>query len=212
MTNSKYPKIKITNIVQRANDLVEIGKRDKDELLGVGLQWEIVEQLAELAPKLDKADAVYQLAREDGPAATRKHKIYLADCIALRSRLAQEIRDAFTAIGNKKKLPGFGKHRKQTDLVQDLNDLATIGLNYREEFKNIYFNFELAQTAAHRAKELDHEVAKIVLMREDIATKELQDRNLLYVTIYKYTLEICRCGRRAFRGNPNRLRSYRKTI
>jgi hypothetical protein len=209
MANSKYPKIKITNIVQRANDLVEIGKRDKDELLGVGLQWEMVEQLAQLAPKLDKADAVYQLVKEDGPEATRKHKIYLANCIALRSQLAQEIRDAFKTAGIKKKLHSIRRHDKKTDLVQDLNDLATIGLNYREEFKNIYFNFELAQTAAHRAKELEHEAAKIELYREDIAAEELEYRNKLYDEIYRDIFEICRCGRRAFKGDPNRLRSYR---
>ena len=209
MANSKYPKIKITNIVQRANDLVEIGKRDKDELLGVGLQWEMVEQLAQLAPKLDKADAVYQLVKEDGPEATRKHKIYLANCIALRSQLAQEIRDAFKTAGIKKKLHSIRRHDRKTDLVQDLNDLATIGLNYREEFKNIYFNFELAQTAAHRAKELEHEAAKIELYREDIAAEELEYRNKLYDEIYRDIFEICRCGRRAFKGDPNRLRSYR---
>ena len=84
-----------------------------------------------------------------------------------------------------------------------------IGLNYREEFKNIYFNFQLAQTAAHRAKELEHEAAKIELYREDIAAEELEQRNKLYDEIYRDIFEICRCGRRAFKGDPNRLRSYR---
>ena len=51
--------------------------------------------------------------------------------------------------------------------------------------------------------------AKIELYREDVAAEELEQRNKLYDEIYRGIFEICRCGRRAFRGVPKLLQCYR---
>jgi len=52
MEKRKYPKISITALIQRANDIATACGYDKEELLAVMLPWEKVERLAEMVKEL----------------------------------------------------------------------------------------------------------------------------------------------------------------
>ena len=162
-----------------------------------------------LIPELTYAHAEVQLQKEAITGETRKHKEYVKKCEELRSRLVRDIRDAFSSCGIKQKLPAFSKHRQKIDLIQDLNDLATLCRNCKDVFTNIYFNFKLSEQAAIHSKQLSLEVARIDLLHETNTSDEVEKRNKIYFDMFNQMAAICRCGRNAFWDQPERRKLYR---
>jgi hypothetical protein len=208
LNNKTSPKVSISSIVQRANDLVFVCRNDRVELENAGLCWESVERIAILLQECSVADAEWKLRKEKLVRATADHKKFIRECRSIRSHLAANIRTAVSISGSKVKLPGLYKNWKQSDLVQDLNDLAFICNKNRTLFEKTSFDFDLATLAACRVRELSNSIANLVVDRELIVINQLSHRNLTYNELYTKIKDICVLGRKAFSENSNRKRNY----
>jgi hypothetical protein len=208
MADRRKPKISIAKIVQRGNDLVMICNQDKEDLLKVGLQWEIVLKLGELVDLCSDADAQYQLRKESLRLATKLHQDFLRECKQLRSNLRETINWAFGFNYPGIKVPSLYQNKLKTDIVQDLFDLANICRAHHIEFEKVRFDFSLAERAATVSEELSISIADLDLQRESIKHEEMYTRDLLYNEIYDTIKEICIFGRYIFKNDPARRKRY----
>jgi hypothetical protein len=209
MQKKNFPKKNISRLIQRANDIVVACRRDKHELTGLGLSWEKVQELAELAPVCSDIDIQYRLQKETNALATSELKDVIKKCIALRTRLAEDIRTAFGIAEVHYVLKGTWKNKTQTALVQDLNDLAVLARIYRSELERVNFDFTLAHHAACESKELSMLIATVTLDREMVTTTEQTNRYEMLISLYNKMKVICTYGRRAFAKDPVRRFAYR---
>ena len=208
MSKKIYPKISVSSLIQRANDLVVVCRHDLYELKLAGMDCNLVEQVALLLKECADVEAQWQLAKESNALARTRHRRYLRECRKLRSRLAENIRLAFKNADVKINLPGMHANFASAELVQDLNDLSSLCIQNRELLEKTNFNFELANTAATRAKELADAVAVLKIECEKVSSKYFSQRDVIYNELYSKVKEICRFGRVAFFDNPLRKKSY----
>ncbi len=209
MKKREYPKISIGSLVQRANDLVTLCRADKGELEPAGLQWDLVNEIALLLKECSEADAKFKILKENLILERNNLRKFIKDCKNLRSCLAEMIRKSFHTIGTEVRLPQYYKNWNPEDIVQDLNDLAHICNNRRDELVKTNFDFSLSEKAAEVVPELSHYLAKIKLTQENSVSDAFEYRNRVYNELYMKMKQICFYGRRAFWDEPEHRKYYR---
>jgi hypothetical protein len=208
LNKKPYPKKNIASLVQHANDLVLTCRNDRHELETAGFQWEQVERLVVLLNECSNAEAEWRLTKEKSVIATMEHRLYLQECRQIRSRLSSSIRIVIKILGVDLKIPSYKKNWTQAEIVQDLNDLAVICRINHNLFEKTCFDFQLAEHAAFKAKELAEKIADIVVKRETQLSTHLNNRNSVCSELYESIKAICLFGRKAFVDNPLRRINY----
>lgn len=212
MKNKNYLKINIPRLIQRANDIVVACYRDKCELTVEGLPWELVRELAEMVPVVSDIDMQYRLQKQTNSLSTSDLKEFIQKSIELRTLLAEDIRMALEFAGVNYKLEGKWKNRTQTQIVQDLNDLAVLARIYHNELSKTNFNFDRVNLAACTSKELSMVITALELDREIFKSIDQSNRYTMLNNLYSKMKVICRYGRKAFAKQPARRLPYRAII
>jgi hypothetical protein len=205
-TVRKHPKIAVAVLVQRAADLFAVCRRDKSDLVKVGLQWETVEKMANLTPLCAIIEAKWVVSKEIKVAETARLLDYVRTCRKFRNMVVCSIRAAALEAGITIPLPRYRNSWAQAELVQDLNDLTVVCRNYRDILRETRFDMELEQKSAHLCKELADRLAKSTVLREQLADR-ITGRNEACRELYLLVLDICRIGKFAFPEDP-RARDY----
>lgn len=185
-----------------------ICKRDRAELVKAGLQLETILKLEELVSACSDADTVYQLRKENLRLATKEHHDFLMECKKLRSSLRENINRALKFTSHGSKIPSLYHKKLNSDLIQDLLNLATISRTNRTDFEKVNFDFSLSEKAATASEELSIAIAVLDLQRKSLKHEEIARRDRLYNELYDIIKEICTCGRYAFRDDLVHRRFY----
>lgn len=210
MAKRKYPKISITSLIQRANDIATACRYDKEVLLTVMLPWEKVERLAELVKELIDAQVNYKLQLEDNRTATQNLKKLINECKKSRSLVRNRINNALKRAKVSFVIPAMSQKKARTAIAQDLNDLAVLCHQNRSTLSSVNFDFTLEEKAAQASKKLSDTAVEILLDREEIEFKEFEQRKAITHEIITLAREICCYGRDAFPDSPERRYPYRR--
>jgi hypothetical protein len=203
-----YPKIAVADLVQRANDLAVACRRDKKELCRAGVGWQDAEKLALWAKQCAMLEAKYQYKKEHDREMTARLRERLAQCEKLRDETAKAVRSALLSIDITPEMPVFLRKRAGSDIVQDLNDIAVFCRMNSSDLKKARFDFRLADEAARTCKKLAMELAEAMFIKTT-PSELVERRNRMCRELYELAVEICDKGRKLFKNDPLRVKSYR---
>ena len=206
MPDMPDPKIRISSLVQRGNDLFVACRRDRIELEARGLEWKDVEELARLVQDCSSSEALWKLAGEKSAAETAKLEAFARECRQFRNSVVDKLRAAQQLLPAGFPAPQFKKSGGRAELVQDLHDLHVLCRIYNVQLKKASFDLELGQKAYEESRKLSLMCAQTVLLREDLNESKYK-RNALCNRMYSIIKDICALGRSVFAKDP-RIQDY----
>ncbi len=203
--NEQRPKNSIGTLLEYAGFLYSACRRDKEELLQVGLQWENAELLPELLDKCAYAQSDLTITREEWARKKEELDTFIKECRKFRTRFAGELRELFKIEKIDYNVPGFKKTgRVLSSLAQDLNDLAVLYRHSRPYLKKIPYTEAMENEAVNRAMMLDEKISQYRVYKKSALKDAVKKRNDWYYKLYDLYKEICCFGRRAFPDDPRR--------
>ncbi len=206
LPKEKFPKLSISSLVQRGNDLTVACRQDRLELEAAGLRWEDVERLGALLQECSVTDALFKLEQEDSVTRSAALKKYVARCRRLRNKVVRELREAANSISLPLRIPNYSRSFSRSELVQDLNDLSVLCRTSQKELEEAGFDMSLAESAYEESQKLSLAIARTILDRETADTL-LRKRNALCQHIFAFVSDICSIARLVFSKHP-RIQNY----
>ena len=207
-TDIRDPKVKVSSLIQRGNDLVVACRRDRAELEACGLKWEEVEELAALVRECSDAEAQWIVGRKSVAMEREELDAYAGECRRFRNGIVSHLREAHGGSKSGVSLPRFKKNGSRAEIVQDLHDLYVLCRKYAErKYANVTVDPHLGPKAYEMSQKLSSMYTSEVLQRD--RSEELKDRrNTLCNRMYSIVQNVCACGRQTFRKDPRRKDYY----
>lgn len=204
----KKPSVPIEIATQEANDLHSWNQNDMPQLLDIGLTKKFINSLPVGAGALQEAESIWLNERNKKEETYSKWLEASKDAYELRDIILHSFRYAYRnsdEISQKLKIIGLGK--SHADMIQDLNDLAVIGINHSEELKKINFDMVQLDEAKTQASSLGKILADSNAADKSSEAKEIRDR--AYTHLKNIVDEIRAAGQNIFWRTPERLKGYR---
>lgn len=195
--------------IQEAETLYHQARKDKEELISVGVSWELIEDLPIRAGALIEAESDWYVQNK-----TRKE---IATGWAEESPLAYDLKkqllDTFYyAFRNRpdllKTLKVTKKGRGHADMIQALNDLSVLGKKNAGLLEAVRFDKTLLDKAAQTAKAMSGLLADTnAYTRTHKEVKKIRDQ--AYTHLKEAVDEIRDAGQFVFKNHKDRIRGYR---
>ncbi len=195
--------------IQEADNLYQWCQEDKDTLTGLGLSWELVEDLPVRSGALREAESLWNAERFTRQEASETWEEESAAAYDLRDELLQYFRFAFrNDPGLSEQVRRIARGRGHADMIQDLNNLCILGKQNPGLLANINFDMSLLDKAAEKADQMAQLLAEANTERAEY--KEAKKiRNQAFTHLKEAVDEIYKYGRFAFRDNHERRKGYR---
>jgi hypothetical protein len=178
------------------------------ELTRVGLAWEVVTSLPVRAGACREAQSLWIKERNTSQEAESKWKVEAPAAFELRDELLHQFRFAFRKDdGLLARVEEIAQGNTNADMVQDLNDLATLGKAHTDLLTNIGFDLSLLDQAADIADRMGDLLGATNGERKSVS-EAMQLRDKAYTYLKKAVDEIRECGKFVFWRNPDRLKGY----
>jgi hypothetical protein len=203
-----YPNLPVDVFLQEAENLFHWVSDDKDEIVATGLNWELVEQLPVRAGACREAQSLWNneyQARQDAEKLWKEQSPLAYD---LRDRLVHSFLYAFRDEPDlRARVAEISEGGGHADMIQDLNDLATLGKNNQDALQAI--NFDMSEL--DKAAEMSDNMADLLAQANGDKFKENEKkiiRDKAYTHLKELVDEVRECGKYVFWRNPDRLRGY----
>lgn len=206
--NTVTPNIPVDVFVQETEDQYHWCLDDQAALTKAGLDWNLVTSLPTRAGACREAQSLWNKERNTRQQSEQDWKDQSPDAFDLRNELVHTFRYAFR---NDEGLPGRVEEISQgdtnSDMIQDLNDLAELGKANPDLLVPVNFDFSLLDLAADLSDRMgDLLGATNGERKKDSETMIVRDQAFTYL---KQAMdEIRACGKYAFWRNPDRLKGY----
>jgi len=201
--------IPVDAYLQEAENLYHWCQEDKETLTGVGLAWELVDDLPVRSGALREAESLWNRERFSHEEAEKMWAKESPLAYALRNELLHHFRFAFR---NDKSLSGrvgaIADGNGHADMIQDLNDLSVLGKDNQELLTKINFDMSLLDLAAQKADEMATLLGETTRDRADYsAIKRIRDQS--YTHLKEAVDEIYSHGQYLFWRSDERYKGYR---
>ena len=202
------PNIPIDVFVQEAENLYHWCPDDKDALIRVGLDWNLVISLPIRAGACREAQSLWTKERNTRQDAEEAWKKEAPAAFDLRDQLVHDFRFAFRkSDGLLSRVEEIAQGDTNSDMVQDLNDLATLGRANGDLLGKVGFDFSLIDKAASLSDRMGDLLGATNGERKEVS-ETMQIRDKAYTYLKQAVDEIRECGKFAFWRNPDRLKGY----
>jgi hypothetical protein len=204
----QYPSMPMDTFLQEARYLYKWAGADRDALLAAGLDWSLVEDLPVRADAASEAQSEWHNVRFGREEAQQQWALLSPAGYALRDEILHYMRYAYRALPElQTRVSVVAEGSSDSDMIQDLNDLAVIGRENLQPLLAVGFDAAKLDEAASKSRELaglraDASVDK----RADRERKLLRDR--AYTHLKQAVDEVRRCGQFVFWKNDERLVGY----
>ena len=178
----KVPYMSVDIYIQEADNLWHWCIDDKDALLSVGMNPEIIESLPVRINALRKAQAIWKKVQLEQHENMKKWKKMKKESIQLKQELLSSFRFAF--YGDEfllKKVKEISKGNTNSDHIMDLLKLATLGDNNRELLSAINFDFSLLKKA-EEINAIESELRGMINITRKGPNPEKETRDRLHST------------------------------
>ncbi|MCM5662046.1 hypothetical protein [Galbibacter mesophilus] len=205
----KLPNMPIDAFLQEAEDLYVWVQQDKHALGRVGLQWKkFVEDLPNRTGALRYTQSLWVSERYGRDEARREWDLLAPGAYKLRDDLLDAFRFAYRqrqdVLNRVKEIAEGNGH---PDMIQDLSDLASLGMKNLQELQKIKLDMMLFNKAAATATHMADLLAKSNESTAD-NTEEKDMRDRAYTHAYEAVSEIRATGKYVFRDNEIRRKGY----
>lgn len=202
------PNIPIDVFVQEAENLYHWCIDDQNALIRVGLDWNLVTSLPVRAGACREAQSLWTKERNTRQDAEQAWKLEAPAAFGLRDQLVHDFRFAFRkSDGLLARVDEIALGDTNSDMVQDLNDLATLGRANGDLLGIISFDFSLIDKAAELADRMGDLLGATNGERKEVS-EAMQIRDKAYTYLKQAVDEIRECGKFAFWRTPERLKGY----
>jgi len=202
------PNIPIDVFVQEAENLYHWSIDDQQDLTKVGLDWNLVLGLPVRAGACREAQSLWIKERNTRQDAEQAWKDEAPAAFALRDQLIHDFRFAFRkSDGLLARIDEIAQGDTNSDMVQDLNDLAVLGKAHSKPLVTINFEMPLLDTAAKLSDRMGDLLGATNGERKEVSQAMLI-RDKAYTYLKQAVDEIRECGKFAFWRKPDRLKGY----
>ena len=202
------PNIPIDVFVQEAENLYHWCPDDEDALIRVGLDWNLVTTLPIRAGACREAQSIWIKERNIRQDAEQAWKDEAPAAFDLRDQLIHDFRFAFRkSDGLLSRVEEIAQGDSNSDMVQDLNDLAILGNAHTDLLGLINFDLVKLETAAEVSDRMGDLLGATNGERKEVS-EAMQIRDKAYTYLKQAVDEIRECGKFAFWRTPERLKGY----
>jgi hypothetical protein len=210
LTGSEYrrPTIPVAIVLQEAEDLYDWCKHDKEALLNVGLNWELVEEIPVRTDALRKSQAKWVCEYKIVQTYNSKWGEAIRAAFNLRDELAHHFHYAFDK--QKKVLSQvqrISKGNSNADMIQNLSDLSEFGFKHKTRLKEVGIDLNLLSEARDKSFEFANLLSEVNNEgKESSPSREARDK--AYSQLKEVVKEIRRVGKYVFWKDDFRRRGY----
>ena len=202
------PNIPIDVFVQEAENLYHWCLDDRNALTRIGLDWNLVTTLPLRAGACREAQSLWNKERNTRQEAEQTWKNEAPAAFDLRDQLLHDFRFAFRkSEGLLVRIDEIALGNTNSDMVQDLNDLATLGKANTVLLTPIDFDLTKLDLAATISDRMGDLLGATNGERKEVS-ETIQIRDKAYTYLKQAVDEIRECGKFAFWRNPDRLKGY----
>jgi hypothetical protein len=207
-TDALTPNIPIDVFVQEAENLYHWCLDDQNELTQVGLDWNLVTTLPLRAGACREAQSLWVKEHNTRQQSEQAWKNEAPVAFDLRDRLLHDFRFAFRKSDSlAARVNEIALGDTNSDMVQDLNDLATLGRANSDLLAKVGFDFSQIDQAANLSDRMgDLLGATNGERKEDSESMLIRDK--AYTYLKQAVDEIRDHGKFAFWRKPERLKGY----
>lgn len=202
------PNIPIDVFVQEAENLYHWCLDDQQALTKVGLDWNLATTLPSRAGACREAQSLWNKERNTREEAEQAWKEQAPAAFDLRDQLLHDFRFAFRkSEGLLKRVDEIAQGDTNSDMVQDLNDLATLGKANTGLLTPISFDLTRLDLAADLSDRMGDLLGATNGERKEVSETMVM-RNAAYTYLKQAVDEIRECGKFAFWRTPERFKGY----
>lgn len=202
------PNIPVDVFVQEAENLYHWCKDDQPALLRCGLDWNLVISLPARSGACREAQSLWIKERNTRQVAEQAWKEQAPAAFDLRNQLLHSFRFAFRKDdGLLARVDEIAQGDTNSDMVQDLNDLAVLGKANLGLLTATGFDPILPDQAADLSDRMG-DLLGATNGERDTTSKAIIVRDKAYTYLKQAIDEIRECGKFAFWRNPDRLKGY----
>jgi len=202
------PNLPIDVFVQEAENLYHWCLDDQQTLTKAGLDWNLVTTLPVRAGACREAQSLWNKERNTRQDAEQAWKEQAPAAFDLRDQLLHDFRFAFRkSDGLLKRVDEIAQGDTNSDMVQDLNDLATLGKANTGILTPINFDLTMLDTAADLSDRMGDLLGATNGERKEVS-EAMVIRDKAYTYLKLAVDEIRECGKFAFWRTPERLKGY----
>lgn len=202
------PNIPIDVFVQEAENLYHWCLDDQQALTKVGLDWNLATTLPSRAGACREAQSLWNKERNTREEAEQAWKEQAPAAFDLRDQLLHDFRFAFRkSDGLLKRVDEIAQGDTNSDMVQDLNDLATLGKANTGLLTPISFDLTRLDLAADLSDRMGDLLGATNGERKEVS-ETMQIRDKAYTYLKLAVDEIRECGKFAFWRTPERFKGY----
>lgn len=202
------PNIPIDVFVQEAENLYHWCLDDQQALTKVGLDWNLATTLPSRAGACREAQSLWNKERNTREEAEQAWKEQAPAAFDLRDQLLHDFRFAFRkSEGLLKRVDEIAQGDTNSDMVQDLNDLATLGKANTGLLTPISFDLTRLDLAADLSDRMGDLLGATNGERKEVS-ETMQIRDKAYTYLKQAVDEIRECGKFAFWRTPERFKGY----
>jgi hypothetical protein len=202
------PNMPVHLMVQEAENLYHWATLDKEALVSVGLDVQVLEDIQPASGALRYAEGEWYKVRFSRADAQKQWSEESPWAFDLRNRL---VHDFLFALRNDEALltqvRGISDGNGNADMIQDLIKLRALGLEYVDELKKINFDVSLLEKAAETADRMGNLLG--VVSADSPAENDARDlRDRAFTHLKKLVGEVREYGKYVFYRNEERYRGY----
>ena len=202
------PYLPVHVAVQETEDLYKQAPIDKRLLLNAGMDETVIEALLSTARELRNAESTRVAMKNNLAEARKKWKTESEAAYSLRDELFAGFRYAYRNNPEVQyTVREIADGNSSSDMIQDLDNLKTLGMQYKKELEAVKFDLSLLDTAGKTAERLGTllAAAKVESSQEQSAT-EMRDR--AWTFLKSIVKDIRECGKYVFHNDSRKRRNY----
>ncbi len=202
------PNLPIDVFVQESENLYHWCLDDEQALTGAGLDWELVTSLPARSGACREAQSLWIKERNTNQEAERLWKVEAPAAFDMRNQLVHTFRFAFRKDdGLLARVEEIAQGDTNSDMVQDLNDLAVLGKANTNLLTKVNFDLTLLDTAADLSDRMGDLLGATNGERKEVS-EAMQIRDKAFTYLKLAVDEIRECGKFVFWRNPDRMKGY----
>jgi len=206
--NMQKPNMPIKVYLQEAENIVDWVQQDQAQLQSAGLDWALVQDLPARIGALREAESIWFKERFGREEAQQQWDQDAPVAYALRDQLLRAMRYAYRRDSSLlKRVADIAAGSGHADMIQDLNDIATLGRANAEPLAAIGVMAEELDQAAASADTMAELLAQVNGERAD-GNRARIIRDLAYTHLKEAVDEIRDAGQYVFWDNEARLEGY----
>lgn len=203
------PSIPVDIYLQESEDLYHWAMQDIEQLQRAGISVDFLKDLPIRTGACREAQSIWNNSKSTKDDAEKLWKEKAPAAYDLRDELLHTFRFAYRKYDDilnavSKIAEGFG----HADMLQDLNELAKLGLANQQPLQAINFDINKLNIAAQTSDEMAN-LLGIVNGDRMVTDESMIIRNKAYTYLKLSVDEIRECGKYVFWKNPDRLKGYK---